>query len=100
MKLMPKKLAKTVPALYSTEDVKDPVVWVKYFTPDSGWTWLVTEHDPETGRCFGLVVGMETELGYFSIDELEAARGPMGLKIERDAWFSPKPLSQCKKDAA
>jgi hypothetical protein len=37
---------------------------------------------------FGLVVGLETELGYFTLNELESVRGPMGLKIERDRHFS------------
>lgn len=94
--LIPEDLAKTVPRLYSTEKVKDPLVHVKLFTPDSSWTWFVTEYDPTERLCFGLVIGLETELGYFSIPELEEARGPMGLPIERDLHFQPKPLSQCR----
>ena len=30
------------------------------------------------------VDGFEKELGYFSLRELESARGPLGLPIERD----------------
>ena len=41
-----------------------------------------------------IVVGLEIEIGYFSLSELEAARGPWGLPIERDRWFEPAPLSQ------
>ena len=44
---------------------------------------------------FGLVIGFEQELGYFSLTELEAARGPLGLPIERDQHFEPKPLRDC-----
>ena len=95
--LIPKSLAKTIPRLYATEKVKDPLVQVKLFTPDSSWTWLVTEYDPDERRCFGLVIGQETELGYFSLPELEEVRGPAGLPIERDLHFKPKPLSQCRK---
>lgn len=91
--LMPAALAKQVPALRSTERVADPTVWIKYFTPDSNWTWFVTEYDPEERQAFGLVAGFETELGYFSLDELGEARGPLGLRIERDLHWSPKPLS-------
>lgn len=95
--LIPESLAKTIPRLYASEKVKDPMVHVKFFTPDSSWTWLVTGFDPDERRCFCLVIGLETELGYFSLDELEEVRGPMGLPIERDLSFKPKPLSECRK---
>jgi hypothetical protein len=52
-----------------------------------------TEFDGQD-LLFGLVVGFEIELGYWSLSELEAARGPWGLPIERDLWFEPTPLSQ------
>ena len=48
------------------------------------------------GFGFGLVVGYERELGDFSPEELEQIRGPMGLPIERDLYFEPKPVSECK----
>ena len=95
--LIPEALAKSIPRLYATEKVSDPLVHVKFFTPDSSWTWFVQEYDPDERLCFGLVIGHETEMGYFSLAELEAARGPMGLPIERDLHFKPKPLSQCRK---
>ena len=44
---------------------------------------------------FGLVYGLEKELGYFSLNELESVRGPLGLGIERDKSFKPKPLKEC-----
>lgn len=61
---------------------------VKVFTPDANATWLFTELDAE-GLLFGLCdlgLGMP-ELGYVSLAELLGLRGPMGLKVERDAWF-------------
>jgi hypothetical protein len=66
----------------------DAVVVAKFFTPDSSWTWYATEWMPESREFFGLVQGLEAELGYFSLDELESARGPMGLKIERDIHWT------------
>ena len=63
--LMPESVMKQIPALYAAEDQEDPMVCVKYFTPDSSWTWYVTEFDPCDRLCFGLVNGLETELGYF-----------------------------------
>lgn len=92
--LMPESLRTQVPALYATEKTPDPTVWAKYFTPDSSWTWYVTEYDQEDKLFFGFVIGLEQELGYFSLTELEEARGPMGLRIERDLSFDPQPLSQ------
>ena len=85
-----------VPALYSQENEEDPTVWVKLFTPDSSWTWYVLEYDPDERIGFAYVMGLDNELGYFSLDELKAACGPMGLHIERDMWFRPCPLSDVK----
>ena len=85
-----------LPALYSQEHVDDAIAHVKLFTPDSSWTWYVTEYDPVERMCFGLVIGHESELGYFSIEELESIRGQNGLPIERDLHFNPSPLSECK----
>ncbi len=94
---VPAHLASKIPPLYGTEKIKDPTVWLKWFTPDSNYTFFLTEYDPEERLCFGLVVGLETELGYFSLNELEETRGPLGLRLERDLHFTPKPLSEVRK---
>ena len=90
MKLMTDEIAARLPALCS-QDGKglDAIVQVKYFTPDSNWTWYATEYDPETRTFFGYVVGFESGFGTFTLDEMEAARGPTGLPIERDLYFKP-----------
>jgi hypothetical protein len=92
MKLLTKaieaKLAKS--PLYSHDGSKRPDVIVKFFTPDSSWTWYVTEGSKtETGdwEFFGLVEGHESELGYFLLSELQSVRGPFGLPVERDKYF-------------
>tara|TARA_Y100000593_G_C4290720_1_gene328099 strand:+ start:392 stop:679 length:288 start_codon:yes stop_codon:yes gene_type:complete len=95
MKLLTKELRAKLPPLYSTEKDEDPTAVAKFFTPDSNWTWYATEFDGED-RFFGLVDGFDKELGYFSLSELASARGPLGLPIERDRWFSPIPLSECR----
>ena len=99
--LMPAWLAAEVPALYSQEGTEDPTIRTKFFTPDSSWTWYVLEYsakapDGAERLCFGLVDGHEKELGYFGLDDLSAVRGPMGLKIERDLYWTPCPLSQVR----
>lgn len=68
---------------------------VKFFTPDGGWTWYATEFDGED-TFFGLVIGFEAELGYFSLTELESIRGKMGLPVERDRGFKPTTLKELK----
>jgi Protein of unknown function (DUF2958) len=94
--LLPAGLARSIPPLYATEKVRDPVAHVKFFTPDSSWSFFVLEYDPQQRLGFGLVLGHERELGYFSLDELEEIRGPGGLPIERDLHFTPVPLSRCR----
>jgi len=89
--LMPKWLKAEMPELYSSMKTLVPMIAVKYFTPDSSWTWYGVEFDGED-LLWGLVVGFEQELGYFSLRELETARGKLGLRIERDLYFPPTPL--------
>jgi len=82
--------------LYSTQNQEDPIAICKFFHPMSNWTFWATEFDGED-LFFGLVIGFERELGYFSLSEL-ASIGKDGkiLPIERDLYFKPTPLSQCK----
>ncbi len=96
MKLLTAELRRRLPPLYSQENTEDPTVHCKFFTPDSSWTWLATEGSEEDGdfRFFGYVIGLEEEWGYFVLSELESARGPMGLPIERDLYFKPGPFSE------
>ena len=91
---MTEELRTKLPKLYAQEKLgADAVAYVKYFTPDSNWTFYGTEFDGED-RFFGLVEGFEKELGYFSLSELESVRGPMGLPIERDLYWNPKTLKE------
>lgn len=97
MKLLTKEIADRLPPLYGQEGQgTDAIAQVKFFTPWTSWTWYVSEYDPVERLCFGLVVGHEREFGYFSIDELEAIRGPGGLTIERDLYWKPKALKECR----
>jgi hypothetical protein len=104
-----KNLLQTLPALYSQEDNPDPMVVCKFFTPDAGWTWYAIEGSPvdehgyyDTDKekvdfvFFGLVSGLEAELGYFSLSELNSIRGNLGLPVERDRYFQPTRLSAIK----
>jgi len=46
----PDAIALTLPALYAQDHLgEQAVVYVKFFTPDSNWTWYATEYDPNDG---------------------------------------------------
>ena len=75
------------------EDKPEPDFWpvVKLFTPDAGYTWLLTEIDPEDPDiAYGLCdLGMGyPELGSVSLSELESVRGQLNLSVERDLYFT------------
>ena len=72
-------------------DKDDPIIWLKFFHPLSSWVWYLTEYDPDERLAFGLVVGFETEIGYFSVEELESLE-VRGLKVEREIWTRPAPI--------
>ena len=98
MKLLTDELIKNLPPLYSTENIKDPLIQCKFFTPDSSWSWYVLEFDKTNEIFFGYVCGLERELGYFSLAELESVKGQLGLGVERDISFKPTKLSVIKKE--
>jgi hypothetical protein len=92
MKLLTKAIeAQLEKSPLGSHDGEDkPAVIVKFFTPDSSWTWYVTEGSKtEDGdwEFYGLVEGHESELGYFRLSELQSAHGKLGLPIERDMYF-------------
>ena len=120
MKLLTKELCGNMPGLYSQEEVGDPWVVAKFFTPWTFWTWYATEasvvkDDFDGNEChfsldtyedgdevlfFGLVCGQENELGYWTLADLQSVKGPVGLKIERDIYWDPKKLSEVEKMVA
>lgn len=111
MKLLTKAILRRLPALYASEAKGlDALAQVKFFFPDFSWTWYASEGSPvdENGYYdtdkekvdfifFGVVVGDVTELGYFSLSELKAARGKLGCSIERDRSFKPVSLRELMK---
>ena len=99
MQLITKELEELIPKMYSDENTKleEKVVYAKLFTPDSNWTWWILEYDKTEKICFAMVHGLENELGYVSITELEEVKGPMGLKVERDLHFTPTKYSEIEE---
>lgn len=95
MELMTKELKNRFLEL-GPQDIPNPIVVAKWFTPWTRWTWYGIAYHPEDDICFGLVVGFETELGYFDLKELEEIRGPGGLRIERDLNWQERSLNEVR----
>ena len=95
--LIPKDLLEQIPHLYDTERNLNPICYVKLFTPDSVFTWFIIELSIDEDTCYGFVKGFESELGYFSLKELESIKGALGLGVERDTSFTPTSLAIVRK---
>jgi len=97
MKLLTQDLLKRFEQVGSQEDKSDPLVIAKFFNPTGASNWYATEYDPKNKMFFGYVSIFNDdndEWGYFSQTELESLKGPFGLGIERDIYFSPTPSSK------
>ena len=100
-KLMTKEVAGIIPPLYANDGADDPdavVARVKLFSPYTGWHWYITEWDPQTGLCFGLVEGFETEAGYFDLTELPEVTVFDGAPaVERDLYWEPAAIGAIRR---
>jgi len=90
MDLLTQEIRKALLNNGAVPDGTDHKPVAKFFTPDAGATWLITELDPdEQDVMFGLCdlgVGFP-ELGNVSLRELRSVRGKLGLPVERDLHF-------------
>lgn len=95
--LLPQEIRKRLPRLGSTENELQPIAQVKFFSPYSGWYWYASEFDG-VDTFFGLVIGWETEYGYFSFLELQETlyKGYVPA-VERDCGFRPGPIKEFDK---
>ena len=69
---------------------------LKLFNPTGIGTWYLSELNPDTNVAYGLCCIHEKEYGYVSLNELSEFKGQFGLGIERDKYFKPKTLEECK----
>ena len=93
MKLMTKALEKRFAAVGSQEEVADPLIIAKFFNPCGAGNWYATEYDQKRRVFFGYVSifgDHNDEWGSFALVELEAYKGPLGIGIERDLYFTEK----------
>ena len=94
--LISKEMLDKLPKLYETEDIKDPLCHIRLFTPGANFTWFIIEISIDENLCYSYVKGLEDELGYFSLDEIEDIRGGLNLQVELDTSFKPALLSVVK----
>ncbi|MCY4580735.1 MAG: DUF2958 domain-containing protein [Chloroflexi bacterium] len=98
--LITKELGEKIPPLYANDGAENPdevKAVVKLFSIISHWTWYITEWDANSGVCFGLVDGFESELGYFDLTELSevVVAGTVPV-VERDLHWDPTPLGEIR----
>jgi hypothetical protein len=90
MKMLTAPIIRQLKKTGNTDGTEVSPVIVKFFQPWGSWTWYAVdgvELPDGDWEFFGLVEGLETELGYFRLSELMSVTGPGGLKIERDLHF-------------
>ena len=99
VKLLTKEIELALLDAPKDQDPESTPIVVKLFTPWAGATWYVTEAEKlEDGdlQLFGfadLGDAQCAELGYTLLSDIAALRGPGGLSVERDLYFSPTTLA-------
>jgi hypothetical protein len=92
--LLPKEVRNRLPKYEELpETTEELIVQAKFFYPDFSWTWYAIAFDGDD-IFYGLVDGFEREFGDFRLSELLANRGKFGCAIERDLYFTPKPVGE------
>ena len=84
-----------LPPLRSQRSHFNPLVYCRYFSPDCSRSWLVIEGTRfEDDFCFFccMLNGRQQRWGTILLSELSRFRGPMGMPVERDTRFVPRPL--------
>ena len=96
MKLITKEIQTAAHRQYPQgADMTTQMIVAKFFDPCGSWSWYLMNLDPsDNDYCWGIVKGDEVEAGSFSLSELQAHRGPVGLGIERDKFFEPLPAAE------
>jgi hypothetical protein len=89
-KFLTTAILKKVPPLGATSGMPaDKIkVHVKFFGPEC--RYYMVEYDPVEKLAYGYIKTEDPakrKLGQFNTDKLQAIKYPLGIKIERDAYF-------------
>ena len=97
MKQITKAIREKLIANHKKQDgTKEFKAVLKLFNPAGAGTWYLSELNPETNVAFGLCYITDKEYCYVDLNELANYKGALGLGIERDKFFTPKTLEECK----
>ncbi len=94
---MTQELEKRFAQVGSQDGAKDPIVVTEFFDPCGIARWYATEYDPKEKMFFGyasIFCDENDEWGYFSLEELESIKCPLGLGIERNLYWTEQRASQ------
>ncbi len=98
MKILTKAIKEKLIANHKEQDgTKEFKAVLKLFNPAGIGTWYLSELDPETNIAFGLCCLTDEELGYVDLNELLTVKHHLGFGIERDKFFKPKSLEDCRR---
>lgn len=98
MLLITKAIKKNAQKQFSKGSDMSQLVVAKFFDPCGSWTWYLMNQDPDDpDYLWGIVKGFEIEMGSFSLSELSSVKNALGIGIERDRYFTPKPASKIWK---
>lgn len=89
MVLMTKKIKERAEKQYKQGSSLKQMIVAKFFDPCGNFTWYLMNKDPEDTYCWGIVDGFAIEMGSFDIQELQEYKGPLGIGIERDKFWTP-----------
>src|SRR5664279_125935 len=89
MELLPDELRSRLPPRYAQEADDEPIVYARYFLPETASSWYVCEgqSEGEDYLFFGFVSVPDADFHCFLLSELVALRGPLGQTVKRDQTF-------------
>jgi len=93
--LMTKAITKKAQKQFPRGSDMGQLVVAKFFDPCGSFTWYLMNQDPtDPSYLWGIVKGSCVEMGSFSLSELSNYKGKLGIGIERDRSFTPKPAKE------
>ena len=87
--------ADELPSIHEGGNDPDALARIKLFDPNGSWTWYLAGYEPDGRIAWGLVDGFDQEYGSIGMAKLVAVHGALGLPIERDLYWRPRPLAEC-----
>jgi len=90
-----------IPKLYGTKDIplEEKVLHMHFFI--GGSDWFYAEYNPGQRIAFGYAILNDdqqmAEWGYISHDELMEVKNKLGIEVDRDLHWKPKPAREIEK---